>query len=72
LDSVDKETIAPIKQEWIYNVCGNISVLLSGKSPAHIHLACLEPSWSNFSVFVWCMAGMANIDSFPAIPKYVR
>ena len=22
LDSVDRETIAPIKQEWIYNVCG--------------------------------------------------
>ena len=36
LESVDKETIAPIKQEWIYNVCG-----------------------------------MANIDSFPAIPKYM-
>ena len=36
LDSIDEQTIAPIKQEWIYNVCG-----------------------------------MANIDSFPAIPKYM-
>ena len=36
LESVDRETIAPIKQEWIYNVCG-----------------------------------MANVDSFPAIPKYL-